>query len=1145
MAESLFRFCVIRPPAVPDPRYPAIDLGQSSAFQAGLGKDVQANPTDPRSALENASSTYISSTTFAPVSPTDANNAKLDALAKAISGLIGAKAAPTHASLVQPIQQALGTTATSPLPDWMTSLETQLKDSILALRLLGIEQQTGTLSAFSLRLQTIEVVRKASTDANFPLDATDLSKYSTRTIVVPDFAELKSIYSTAVARGAAAAAAERIWEADQARLAALWKLRSRLVAGKAEIVKLPPIHRTVIAATPFKPVPSTIDLTPLTIANQHLQLINNLTSLTLQSFKKDMGLPTTPPFRLASTTPLSTPLTPLAATLLPTPEVVESAPASTAAATPPAATTAAASVNAVATPTAANVSAITTPLINMSQALMSSLNTIAPQAKPAPALNPGTQKRYALLPSAVSQLSADATALFKDLNHDITAHPVDGTVKTLNNQLLSNAKDLDGIYANYIPKIAKIQNIGNSTLQYFHPATSIWGLAFKNNEPDPPRLLPGDKLLPKVRVGQMTILGIADLLVVKQQLVGYEGGDVAFIENVLKGETKTRELDTLTSTTVQQTTETTATTEHSTEVTTADRFEMSNESSNAIKDDESKKAGVTVSASYGPTVSVSANASISQDQSSSSSTKEASKYSKDITTKATDKITQSITNRLVTTTVSQTNTKETHSQSNTGNTQISGVYQWLNKVYEAQTWNYGKRTMLDFLIPEPGAFFLDKQSDPSGDNSTVAVIPPFTSLPVDIDLETYAELGAQYGVTNLDPPPQEMSRATAAYSAGKDEPMSKADTISIPQGFQVTGISITATGVADLGQNQNWVIVTCGEFQWGWDPSKEVIGTVTTTTDYWLWSDSSTSDIIGQGTLSGVGSASASSIQGDQTGIPWSVSAAYMVNFTTTIELFLERTDEAFKIWQNKTWSQIAAAAQGMIKDQKDALDKANYDAQFNSAFQGRNPDENQIIMRNEFKKTCISIMTDSHYDDVGAIQTSLTRALPGNLPISEIDLDKAAAHGPFVRFFEQAFEWEEMTWILYPYFWGRKEHWYRRVDYQDSDPEFEKFIQSGFARANLPVRPGFEGALEHYLSTGKIWDGGPLPGISSPTFLPIATEIQESLGKTSDDVVPYGDPWKVTVPTTLLRLRHDDQAPVWTKDPTTGTWTEQPDLGP
>ena len=130
------------------------------------------------------------------------------------------------------------------------------------------------------------------------------------------------------------------------------------------------------------------------------------------------------------------------------------------------------------------------------------------------------------------------------------------------------------------------------------------------------------------------------------------------------------------------------------------------------------------------------------------------------------------------------------------------------------------------------------------------------------------------------------------------------------------------------------------------------------------------------------------------------------------------------------------------------------------------------------------------------------------------------------------------------PILLGRKDHWYRRVDYADEDPEFEKFIQAGFARANVPVRPGFEGALEHFLATGKVWNGGPLPGMSSPTFLPLATEIQESLGKTAGDEVKYGGPWMVKVPTNLVRLRHDDKPPVWIKDKTTGEWVEQDDKG-
>jgi hypothetical protein len=266
-----------------------------------------------------------------------------------------------------------------------------------------------------------------------------------------------------------------------------------------------------------------------------------------------------------------------------------------------------------------------------------------------------------------------------------------------------------------------------------------------------------------------------------------------------------------------------------------------------------------------------------------------------------------------------------------------------------------------------------------------------------------------------------------------------------------------------------------------------------------------------------------------------------MDNFAVTVELFLERTDEALKNWQNKTWAKLRAAADKLIADQQAAIEKAK----FNSAFQGRNPDKNKIIMRNEMKKNCISIMTDSHFDELGAnaiIQTSRTPAKPGGLPMSEINIDKAWDRGPFVRFFEQAFEWEEMTWVLYPYFWGRKDHWYRRVDYEDEDPEFEKFIQAGFARANVPVRPGFEGALEHYLATGKVWNGGPLPGISSEMFLPLATEIQESLGKKADQPMKYGDPWLVKVPTNLIRLRHDDKAPVWAKSLTTGEWTEVPD---
>lgn len=113
--------------------------------------------------------------------------------------------------------------------------------------------------------------------------------------------------------------------------------------------------------------------------------------------------------------------------------------------------------------------------------------------------------------------------------------------------------------------------------------------------------------------------------------------------------------------------------------------------------------------------------------------------------------------------------------------------------------------------------------------------------------------------------------------------------------------------------------------------------------------------------------------------------------------------------------------------------------------------------MRNEIKKNCISILTDQHYDMFDAIDTS-------SFGLPQIDLYQNEAQGSYVRFFEEAFEWEEMTWLTYPYFWGRKSQWANRltgVSISDPDPVFQDFLQSGYCRAVAPVRPGFETAVD------------------------------------------------------------------------------------
>jgi hypothetical protein len=159
---------------------------------------------------------------------------------------------------------------------------------------------------------------------------------------------------------------------------------------------------------------------------------------------------------------------------------------------------------------------------------------------------------------------------------------------------------------------------------------------------------------------------------------------------------------------------------------------------------------------------------------------------------------------------------------------------------------------------------------------------------------------------------------------------------------------------------------------------------------------------------------------------------------------------------------------------------KANYDDKIRTiefeerrAVQGRNPAANRDIERTELKRSVISMLTDQHFD--------LFDALRKNVPehgYPELDLDETAEEGPYIRFFEQAFEWENMTYLFYPYFWSRKEDWVMHVLLDDADPLFAQFLRAGAARVVVPARPGFEAAICSYIANG--W---PIPDETDPSF--------------------------------------------------------------
>jgi hypothetical protein len=260
--------------------------------------------------------------------------------------------------------------------------------------------------------------------------------------------------------------------------------------------------------------------------------------------------------------------------------------------------------------------------------------------------------------------------------------------------------------------------------------------------------------------------------------------------------------------------------------------------------------------------------------------------------------------------------------------------------------------------------------------------------------------------------------------------------------------------------------------------------------------------------------------------IPFTVKTWSAEAFVVGLEIYAQRTQRALDDWKLKTHAAILQAYQKQLRDYEENL--AALEVQAAQQIQGRNPVENERLIRTELKKGSISVFTVQHYDLFGAIELS-AQGYP------QADLAEAELEGKYIRFFEQAFEWEQMMYFLYPYYWGRKENWLKRALLQDVDPLFAEFIKAGAARVVISVRPGFEKAVAHFLDTGEIWNGGDLPDISSPLYVSIIDEIRER-DKAPGAEVLQGDPWDVHLPTTLVILRDQAGLPAWQKN-AQGEW--------
>lgn len=590
-------------------------------------------------------------------------------------------------------------------------------------------------------------------------------------------------------------------------------------------------------------------------------------------------------------------------------------------------------------------------------------------------------------------------------------------------------------------------------------------------------------------------IGIADYLKVEQTTHAYVEGEVAHIENIMAREYReksTRKLRRSENTTTKSTDKER---EQLSDTTTANRFEMQSEVAKMMQESSDNNTQFGINANYdGGAYNINTSLGLGNAHHSSKdeSTRQAVSQAQDVTSRAMDRIVTKVHEERIEKIIDEFEENNKHGFDNTkGDKHVVGVYRWVDKLMKNQIYNYGKRMMFEFMIPEPaklhllgkGQSKLVKPEDPR--TSLVMTMANHTALANDTVFNFWAGKYNIATIKKLDPiiyishSFSEKNIATDdAYGKGRWAGLYHNNEFKIPDNYEaisVKGSIGSGGGVLFNGVTMSHKATTyiCGV--------KQISDTV---------------DML---------------LNSIREKITISYNSWDMAGVTGSLVATCRLTQEAQTQWQQEAFNAIIQAYEQALAEYNNKLSE-----ELNKAVEikGSNPNFYRKIENTILRKNCISYMADRATGSThGYGLSGLTEG--SSFQDYETKLDKKLdRYTAFVKFMEQAFEWENLSYYLYPYYWGSKQNWETLYQAEDTDPLFGAFLQSGMARVIATVRPGFEDAVQFYLATGKIWNGGEVPVIGDELYLSIVDEMKEPKG------VKQGKAWITRLPTTLNILQ-------------------------
>jgi hypothetical protein len=515
--------------------------------------------------------------------------------------------------------------------------------------------------------------------------------------------------------------------------------------------------------------------------------------------------------------------------------------------------------------------------------------------------------------------------------------------------------------------------------------------------------------------------------------------------------------------------------------------------------------------------------------------------------------------------------------SNTSPTNRHAIYRWVDRIDSYQVFCYPDRLLLEFQIPEPAEFYRFRAVRARNAAAGRERPPAWNLTWSSIQPDNLITLGNLYRAANLPAPPdpglavvRTISVSVGAETLPKDDKalvwnlstVAKELEIPIPDGYVAVAVRYSGEGYPIAGKI-HWQ----GNDSEGFHAAVATVSVGSDTRVYWnggITKDSNGNAVymatfgnnkdlgsviqvqhggnavpygraflpIGKDadlnpkperidlmTVNGA-TGPLSNVPGTPNILKIGLTTVGCSACTVTFHIVCKPSAKTYQNWQLAVYDALYSAWAQWKRDYDNS--QARQELAGSAAADAGSSERNARIIREELKRSVVGwLLNEPNFAGRPARQPRPVDATGNETGFGDIDFSRATSDAPTIQFLEQAFEWSNISYVFYPYYWAKRDDWEHLAAMSANDPDFESFLRAGSARVIVPARPGFDEAVRNWLVHGIPFIDGHLPAPDDDLYVSIDREIRDLTAPIAGGIA--GDTWTAKLGTTMVYL--DDAA--------------------